>query len=97
MQPFKSCSCALPFIAALALASGAVFAQAQAPLPTDKVKVQKLVIPAGLSDRTMTMNDVAALPATRDWSKIDANKDDLVSPEEMEAYLKANPGPVATK
>lgn len=29
----------------------------------------------------------------RDWSAIDTNKDGLISPEEMEAWLKANPGP----
>lgn len=97
MHAFKSRYCALPLISTLALASGAVFAQAQAPSPADKVKVQKLVKPAGLSDRNMTMNDVAALPTTRDWTKIDTNKDNLVSPEEMEAYLKANPEPLATK
>ncbi|WP_157269672.1 hypothetical protein [Azohydromonas aeria] len=27
----------------------------------------------------------------RDWSQVDTNRDNLVSPEEMEAYLKANP------
>ena len=30
----------------------------------------------------------------RDWSAIDTNKDGLISPEEMEAWLKANPGPL---
>lgn len=30
----------------------------------------------------------------RDWSKIDTNKDGLISPEEMEKYLAANPGPL---
>jgi hypothetical protein len=35
--------------------------------------------------------------ATRDWAKVDANHDHLVSPEEMEAYLKANPGPLKGK
>lgn len=97
VHAFQSRPCALPLIATLALASGAVFAQSQAPSSADKVKVQKLVKPAGLSDRNMTMNDVAALPTTRDWSKIDTNKDNLVSPEEMEAYLKANPEPLAAK
>lgn len=29
----------------------------------------------------------------RDWSKVDTNKDGYVSPEEMAAWLKANPGP----
>ncbi|MBL0718544.1 hypothetical protein JI742_01460 [Piscinibacter sp. Jin2] len=29
----------------------------------------------------------------RDWTKIDTNKDGYISPEEMAAWLKANPGP----
>lgn len=29
----------------------------------------------------------------RDWNAIDTNKDGLISPEEMETWLKANPGP----
>ena len=32
--------------------------------------------------------------ATRDWSRIDTNKDDSISPEEMEKYLAENPGPL---
>lgn len=39
----------------------------------------------------------AAKPATteqgRDWRKIDTNNDGYISPEEMETWLKANPGP----
>ncbi len=35
-----------------------------------------------------------AKPATRDWSQVDTNRDGLVSPEEMEKYLAANPGPL---
>jgi hypothetical protein len=27
--------------------------------------------------------------AVRDWSKIDTNRDNLISPEEMKAYLEA--------
>ena len=38
-----------------------------------------------------------AKPETRNWAAIDSNKDGLISPEEMEAYLKANPGPLAPK
>ncbi len=38
-----------------------------------------------------------ALPATRDWRQVDANGDHLVSPEEMEKYLAANPGPLKPK
>lgn len=29
----------------------------------------------------------------RDWTAIDTNKDGYISPDEMEAWLKANPGP----
>ncbi len=29
----------------------------------------------------------------RDWTKIDTNRDGLISPEEMETWLAANPGP----
>jgi hypothetical protein len=36
----------------------------------------------------------AAAPATRDWAQVDTNRDGLVSPDEMAAYLKANPGPL---
>jgi hypothetical protein len=42
-----------------------------------------------------------AMPADegpgRDWSRIDTNKDGLISPEEMEAWLQANPGPLKGK
>jgi len=33
-------------------------------------------------------------PAVRDWSRVDTNRDNLVSPEEMEKYLAENPGPL---
>lgn len=36
----------------------------------------------------------AASERGRDWSRIDTNRDGLVSPEEMEAWLAANPGPL---
>jgi hypothetical protein len=32
--------------------------------------------------------------ATRDWAQVDTNRDGSISPEEMSAYLKANPGPL---
>jgi hypothetical protein len=38
----------------------------------------------------------AAEMQTRDWAKIDLNKDHLISPEEMEKYLAENPGPLRT-
>jgi hypothetical protein len=31
----------------------------------------------------------------RDWSQIDKNNDHAIQPDEMEAWLKANPGPLA--
>ena len=30
----------------------------------------------------------------RNWSQIDTNHDNLISPTEMEKYLAANPGPL---
>lgn len=36
----------------------------------------------------------AKAPAVRNWSDVDTNKDNLISADEMEAYLKANPGPL---
>jgi hypothetical protein len=36
----------------------------------------------------------AAAEKGRDWSRIDTNKDGLISPEEMEKYLADNPGPL---
>lgn len=76
--------------------SGLAWANEPAPRK-DRTEVtsSKLVVPAGLSDRTKAMN--AKGPEARDWSQIDTNKDNLISPEEMEAYLKANPGPLKPK
>lgn len=41
----------------------------------------------------------AAAPAEtgRDWRRIDTNGDGLISPDEMEKWLAANPGPLATR
>ncbi len=40
--------------------------------------------------------ETAAKPAEtgRDWTRIDTNKDGLISPEEMEKFLADNPGPL---
>lgn len=64
---------------ALALAAGAASAQDT----KDKAK------PAA------TKPAPAPAPAEkgRDWSRIDTNKDGYISPDEMDAWLKANPGP----
>jgi hypothetical protein len=57
--------------------------------------------PAGKSKPARADKAAAArsAPATpdgpgRDWSKIDLNKDNLISPEEMEKWLAENPGPL---
>lgn len=68
-----------------------------------------LLLAAGLASTGALANEpkpAAAKPAAkaekkasagaekgRDWSAIDTNKDGLVSPDEMETWLKANPGP----
>lgn len=44
-----------------------------------------------------TAGSPAADGPGRDWRAIDTNKDGLISPEEMEAWLKANPGPLKGK
>lgn len=35
--------------------------------------------------------------AVRNWAEVDTNGDGLISPDEMEAYLKARPGPLAQR
>jgi hypothetical protein len=48
------------------------------------------------ADKPQTAKPTAAEMQTRDWAKIDLNKDNLISPEEMEKYLAENPGPLRT-
>jgi hypothetical protein len=75
--------------------SGMALANEAAPKKDrTEVNVQKPVKPAGMSDRTKTVAAVAKGYETRDWAKIDKNKDNLISPDEMETYLKENPGPL---
>lgn len=53
--------------------------------------------PANTPQQAASTKQAAASPAagaTRDWSRIDTNKDGHVSPEEMEKYLAENPGPL---
>ncbi len=55
--------------------------------------------PANTPQQAAATKPTAASPATnpgatRDWSRIDTNKDGHVSPEEMEKYLAENPGPL---
>lgn len=71
---------------ALALACTAVAPLALAQAADPKAK------PADKSAKP----DAKAKPAPvvgRDWTQIDTNKDGYVSPDEMEVWLKANPGP----
>ncbi len=95
MQAFKSRHFVVPVVAVLTFTAQLASAQAQAPAASDKARAEMPAKPAGSSDRTMT--SPAHRPATRDWAQVDTNKDHHVSPEEMEAYLKANPGPLAKK
>lgn len=76
-------------VAAAALSTLAWAADpAMAPAAHDSAK------PAAMKAGQHDAGSMAMKPgndATRDWSSIDTNKDHLVSPEEMEAYLKAHP------
>ena len=45
--------------------------------------------PAASMDRSAAM-PAAAVGETRDWAAIDTNKDQLISPDEMSAYLDAS-------
>jgi hypothetical protein len=93
-EPFMKSLFVFPVVSAFAIACGvAVAAEPAKPAAETKAEAKKLVKPAGMSDRTKAMNDAGARPATRDWAAVDTNKDNLVSPDEMEAYLKANAGP----
>lgn len=53
--------------------------------------------PAKKDAKPTATKTAAAAPAStergRDWTKIDTNGDGLISPDEMETWLKANPGP----
>lgn len=43
--------------------------------------------------KSASLATTGAAEKVRDWRAIDTNKDNLISPEEMEAWLKANQGP----
>jgi hypothetical protein len=94
------CKCVL--CAAIMVSSAAAMAQASTPPSSAHAATKPSeATPSkrhNLSDRAATKaGQQAADPAmaTRDWAAIDKNKDNLISPDEMEAYLKANPGPLA--
>lgn len=83
---------------AFALASSAAWAATTtAPSATKTVPANKSDKPAGPAKKVGTAPAPAATAATaqrgRDWNQIDTNRDNLISPEEMETWLAANPGP----
>lgn len=72
---------------ALFAVAGAAFAAEPAKKPANAPQQAAATKPTAASPATNTS-------ATRDWSRIDTNKDGHVSPEEMEKYLAENPGPL---
>ena len=81
----------LPFAALVAFAAPVTYAT-EKDKPVRSAQVADKKAP---TDRKATEKGPA--PETRNWAAVDTNKDNLVSPEEMEAYLKANPGPLKGK
>jgi hypothetical protein len=93
----------IPFVlaAAMALATPVTFAEEKKPdEPAAKAEAAKTHSKHSTSDRQVakqlqaTGSGTATLgaankPEVRDWSKIDTNKDSLISPEEMQQYLEA--------
>lgn len=93
---------ALVVTAALALTSPFATAEEKKPAtPAAKTDAAKSHSKQSTSDRqvakqlTATGAGTATLgaankPETRDWAAIDTNKDNLISPDEMEKYLEAS-------
>jgi hypothetical protein len=79
---------ALPLALALSFVAGTAVAANDSKDP--KPAAAK---PAAKPAATKPAAPAAAPVQGRDWSKIDTNGDNLVSPEEMEDWLKKNPGP----
>jgi hypothetical protein len=57
--------------------------------------MKTILVPAFVALALVAGSAVAATgktakPETRDWSAVDTNRDGLVSPEEMEAFLAAD-------
>lgn len=71
-------TCAIALAAALG--SSGAWAQGTAPTQSD-----------GKPAKAKTGSEQQVVG--RDWTAIDTNKDGYISPEEMEVWLKANPGP----
>ncbi len=95
---------ALVLTTALVLASPFAMAEEKKPAPaaatkTDAAKShQKQSASDRLAAKQLTASGTARAalgaagnkPETRDWAAIDGNRDNLVSPEEMEKYLAAS-------
>jgi hypothetical protein len=69
-------------------------ASAATDKPAEPAKKPAATAAAGNTPAKAAPRAAAAKVETRDWAKIDTNKDNLISPEEMERYLKENPGPL---
>jgi hypothetical protein len=61
---------------------------------TSSTGVAPQVTGAGTGTSASAGAGTGAAPATRDWAQVDTNHDGLISPQEMSAYLQANPGPL---
>lgn len=90
----------MPLPLALALAAGTALATTPAPTKDAAKEAAKEAPAAAAAATQKAVKPVAATgkaPAAaergRDWSQIDTNKDSLISPDEMEKWLAANPGP----
>ena len=92
---------AFPISIAFAAASGlalAVDAPANSGTAPSTVKTVKSAAPPTTSSQDAAVTRKADnRNEVRDWAQIDVNKDHSISPEEMEAYLLANPGPLKGK
>ena len=53
--------------------------------------------PTAPAHKKDTKSPAPSAADVRHWKAVDANGDHLVSPEEMEKYLQANPGPLKKK
>lgn len=72
-------------------ASGTATQQAAATGSTPMQPTTTAATPAtGVSPQVSGSGTLSAADV-RDWAQVDTNRDNLVSPDEMAAYLKANP------
>lgn len=81
----------LPLAAGALLFAGVASANEPGSSRTD-MTVKKIVATGGLSDRSAAKTAKTSPDGleVRDWARIDINKDHLISPDEMVAYLEAS-------